>query len=154
MVIGSGPAGLEAARAAAVHGHQVTVFEKADRPGGRLLAAALPPYKEDVAALARALAVRAERAGAAVRLGETADRAVVEREKPDVLVVALGAEPSLPDLPGIHGPNVVLAEAVLKGEAAVSGSVLVIGGGLVGCETAEHIVERLMAPPLTRRRHR
>jgi 2,4-dienoyl-CoA reductase (NADPH2) len=156
MVIGGGPAGLEAARAAAVQGHQVTVFEKADRSGGRLLAAAMPPHKEEVAALARALAVRAQRAGATVRLGETADRAVVESEKPDLLVVALGAEPSLPDLPGIHGANVVLAEAVLEGEATVSGSVLVIGGGLVGCETAEHIVERLMAtsadapaPPVT-----
>jgi 2,4-dienoyl-CoA reductase (NADPH2) len=156
MVIGGGPAGLEAARAAAVHGHLVTVFEQADRPGGRLLAAALPPYKEDVAVLAQVLAVRVERAGVTIRLSEAADRAVVEREKPDVLVVALGAAPSLPDLPGIHGPNVVLAEAVLKGEAAVSGSLLVIGGGLVGCETAEHIVDRLMAatpevsiPPVT-----
>jgi 2,4-dienoyl-CoA reductase (NADPH2) len=145
MVIGGGPAGLEAARAAAVHGHHVTILEKAARPGGRLLAAALPPFKEEVAVLARALAVRAERAGVSIRLGEAGDRALVEREKPDVLVVALGAEPSFPDVPGINKPNVVLAEAVLRGEAAVSGSVLVIGGGLVGCETAEHIVGRLTA---------
>jgi 2,4-dienoyl-CoA reductase-like NADH-dependent reductase (Old Yellow Enzyme family)/thioredoxin reductase len=156
MVVGGGPAGLEAARATAARGHHVTLFEKAALPGGRLRVASLPPFKEEVAALAGALAARARQGGVDMRLGEEADRSTVEREKPDVLVVALGAVPSVPDLPGIHGPNIVLAEQVLGGEVTVTGSVLVVGGGLVGCETAEYIVERLMevareasSPPVT-----
>jgi len=154
--VGGGPAGLEAARATAARGHHVTLFEKAALPGGRLRVASLPPFKEEVAALAGALAARARQGGVDMRLGEEADRSTVEREKPDVLVVAWGAVPSVPDLPGIHGPNVVLAEQVLGGEVTVTGSVLVVGGGLVGCETAEYIVERLMevareasSPPVT-----
>jgi pyruvate/2-oxoglutarate dehydrogenase complex dihydrolipoamide dehydrogenase (E3) component len=77
-----------------------------------------------------------------MRLGEKADRHTILTAKPDVLVVAVGAEPCAPDIPGASGGNVALAEEVLAGERAVHGSVAVIGGGMVGCETAEYIWQR------------
>ena len=142
MVIGSGPAGLEAARVAALRGHDVTLYERGKEAGGKLLVAAIPPHKEELGNLARSLAARALRAGAKIRLGQEVDRAMIEREKPDALVVAVGAAPLVPGILGAKGGNVVLAEEVLTGRKSVSGSVLVIGGGMVGCETAEHVLQR------------
>ena len=95
--------------------------------------------KQELEDLVRALSTRAERAGVSIRLGQTVDRRLLEQEAPDVLVVAVGAEPRKPDVPGIDGDNVVLAEQVLTGEAVPSGPVVIVGGGLVGCETAEHL---------------
>jgi 2,4-dienoyl-CoA reductase-like NADH-dependent reductase (Old Yellow Enzyme family) len=142
MVIGGGPAGLEAARAAAARGHHVTLYEKAGRPGGRLLVAAVPPFKHELEDLVRALTVRAERAGVELRFGQAVDRETIEGERPDVLIVAVGAIASVLPVLGATGENVAFAEQVLAGDRSVGGEVLVIGGGLVGCETAEYMVER------------
>jgi 2,4-dienoyl-CoA reductase-like NADH-dependent reductase (Old Yellow Enzyme family)/thioredoxin reductase len=139
MVVGSGPAGLEAARAAALRGHDVRLYEAAETVGGRLRTGAMAPHKEALGALAESLATQALRAGAKLRCRRPVDRQLVERERPDVLVVAVGAAPSMPDIPGISRSNVVLAEEVLSGEKRAYGAVVVVGGGMVGCETAEHI---------------
>jgi hypothetical protein len=131
MVAGSGPAGLEAARVAALRGHDVRLYEAADPVGGRLRAGAIAPYKEALGALAESLATRALRAGAKLRCGWPVNRQLVERERPDVLVVAVGAAPSVPDIPGISRSNVVPAEEVPTGEKRVYGAVVVAGGPIL-----------------------
>jgi len=140
FVAGGGPAGLEAALTAAERGHRVTLFEKEAELGGWLRVGCLPPHKDDIRTLTRSLDVRARRAGVEIRLGSTLDAGVAEREQPDVLVVAVGASPIVPGIPGVHLPHVVSAEDVLTGEKAVQGRIIILGGGLVGCETAEFLL--------------
>lgn len=142
FIVGGGPAGLEAARTASARGHKVTVFEKEAETGGWLRVGCLPPHKGEIRTLASSLTVRAKKAGAEIRLQCEADQQVVEAGKPDVLVIAAGASPIVPAIPGVTAPHVVLAEDVLTGEKTVHGSVVVIGGGLVGCETAEFLAEK------------
>jgi len=141
-IVGGGPAGLEAARTAALRGHKVILFEKESETGGWLRVGCLPPHKEEIRTLALSMAVRAQKAGAEIRLCREAGPQTIVAEKPDVLVLALGAASLVPPIPGVHGSHVVLAEDVLTGRKTVRGSVIVIGGGLVGCETAEFLVER------------
>jgi 2,4-dienoyl-CoA reductase-like NADH-dependent reductase (Old Yellow Enzyme family)/thioredoxin reductase len=142
FIVGGGPAGLEAARTAAARGHKVTLFEKEAATGGWLRVGCLPPHKEEILTLAESLAVRAKKAGAEIRLHCEADPQTVAAGKPDVLVLAVGASPLVPSIPGVEAAHCVLAEDVLTGKKTVSGSVIVIGGGLVGCETAEFLVEK------------
>jgi 2,4-dienoyl-CoA reductase-like NADH-dependent reductase (Old Yellow Enzyme family)/thioredoxin reductase len=142
FIAGGGPAGLEAAFSAAERGHRVTLFEKEGELGGWLRVGCLPPHKGDIRALTQSLAVRARNAGVDIRLETALDVQTVESERPDVLVVAVGAVPIIPDIPGIHSANVVSAEEVLTGKKIVQGRVVVLGGGLVGCETAEFLAAK------------
>ncbi len=142
LVVGGGPAGMEAAMTAAMKGHRVTLYEKAREPGGWLLIGCLPPHKEEIGTLCKSLAVRTRKAGVEMRLNCEATPQTVEEAKPDVLILALGAGPLIPRIPGVTGGRVVMAEDVLTGRKTVSGSVLIIGGGLVGCETAEFLIEK------------
>ncbi|MFA6345623.1 MAG: FAD-dependent oxidoreductase [Syntrophales bacterium] len=142
FVVGAGPGGMTAAATAAARGHDVTVFDAAGAPGGRLVAAALPPFKEEIRTLIESQHVRARQAGVRFRFDHPVDPAFVEREKPDALVLATGADPLRLPVPGIDGPNVIPAEDVLTGRRAVRGRTVVIGGGSVGCETAEFLLER------------
>jgi pyruvate/2-oxoglutarate dehydrogenase complex dihydrolipoamide dehydrogenase (E3) component len=113
--------------------------------GGRLLIAAIPPYKDEVKPLLESLVVRAKRAGVKIKLHREAGPQTVEEEKPDALILAMGAESWVPEIPGAQGNNVLLAEEVLTGRKSVSGSVLVVGGGMVGCETAEFLFKQVRA---------
>ncbi len=142
FVAGSGPAGLIAAKTAAARGHEVTVFEKSSEPGGRLVFAALPPFKEDIRQLVKSLYVLAQKDGVTFRLNTELTPRAVEEARPDALILATGAEPLVPPIAGIDGPTVVSAEDVLSGCKRLQGAVVVIGGGMVGCETAEFLVEQ------------
>jgi 2,4-dienoyl-CoA reductase-like NADH-dependent reductase (Old Yellow Enzyme family)/thioredoxin reductase len=142
FIVGGGPAGLEAARVASARGHKVTLFEKEAEPGGWLRVGCLPPHKDEIRTLAGSLAVRARKAGAEIVLNHKAEPQAVAAGKPDVLILAAGALPLVPAIPGVDAPHVVAAEQVLTGEKAVSGAVIIIGGGLVGCETAEFLLEK------------
>lgn len=142
FIVGGGPAGLEAARVAAARGHKVTLCEKEAETGGWLRVGCLPPHKEEIRTLAGSLAIRAQKAGAEIRLNHEADPQTVAAGKPDVLVLAVGASPLVPSIPGVEAAHVVAAEDVLTGKKTVNGSVIVIGGGLVGCETAEFLAEK------------
>lgn len=144
-VVGGGPAGLEAAWAAAIRGHEVTLYDGAERAGGRLLLGSVPPFKETLAALADGLAARAMRAGVKMCLGRRADRQTIKSEQPDAVVIAIGGIPIRLEIPGADGPNVITVEELLTGKRVAVGSVLVIGGGIVGCEVAEYIWTRARA---------
>lgn len=141
FVVGAGPGGMEAAITAAQRGHNVTVFDRGKEPGGRLLVGCIPPFKEEIKTLIKSLAARARKDGAEIRLNVEVRPELVEKEKPDVLVLAVGAETIVPSIPGISGPNVATAEEVLTDKKKVGGAVIIIGGGMVGCETAEFLVE-------------
>ena len=142
MVIGGGPAGLEAARVAAKKGHKVTLFEKATELGGQLNIAQLPPRKKEIQRAVQDLAQAVCAEGVVLRLGETATPQSVLALAPDAVIVAVGATSFMPPIPGVQGPNVCDAWKVLAGEQAVHGRVVVVGGGVVGCEAAEHLASQ------------
>ena len=142
FVIGGGPGGMEAAMTAALRGHKVTLYDKGNELGGKLLIASIPPYKGELQTLVMSLAARARKAGVEVKLTSDVGPATIEKENPDVLIMATGSSSLVPNIPGVAGPNVVLAEEVLTGAKTVSGNILIVGGGMVGCETAEFLRER------------
>lgn len=139
VVIGGGPAGLEAARVAAKKGHHVTLFEKEDRLGGQLNIADVPPRKFEIRRATEDLVHAVRCGGVQLRLGETASPESVLALAPDAVILAVGASSFTPPIPGVDGPNVRDAWKVLAGAQEVSGRVAIIGGGVVGCETAEHL---------------
>ena len=141
LVVGGGPGGMEAARVAAERGHRVTLVERADRLGGQLLYAALPPHKEEWSEFVGYLSASLDRLGVEVMTGTEATADYVLQAAPETLVLATGAEPIIPDWPGMDGPNVAGALEVLKGEFETGPRVVIVGGGLVGCETAEKLVQ-------------
>jgi NAD(H)-dependent 7beta-hydroxy-3-oxo-delta4-cholenoic acid oxidoreductase len=143
MVIGAGPAGMEAARVAAQRGHRVTLFEKAPKTGGLFNLAAVPPHKQELTKVTKYLTMQLVKAGVEVRLNTEVTEAVVDRERPDVAIVATGGEPLVPEVPGVDGPRVTTYQEVLEGRVPIMpGKVLIIGGGMAGCETAEFMFQQ------------
>ncbi|MFC1943950.1 FAD-dependent oxidoreductase [Chloroflexota bacterium] len=143
LVVGGGPAGLEAARMAAVRGHSVTLFEKAAKLGGQINLASVPPLKQEICLVLKYLATQVEKAGVKVELGKEVTPELVGELKPDVVVVASGAAPFIPDMPGVEGERVCTAWDVLAGNAAQRArNIVVLGGGMVGCEVADCLASR------------
>lgn len=142
IVVGGGPAGLEAARVAALRGHSVTLFDKAVSLGGQLIAASLPPHKGVLAELISYLTTQVNRLGIKVELGREATPEVILKARPNAVVVASGVTPIVPELPGVEMAKVVDAMDVLTGKAKVGAKVVIIGGDLVGCETAEFLADK------------
>jgi 2,4-dienoyl-CoA reductase-like NADH-dependent reductase (Old Yellow Enzyme family)/thioredoxin reductase len=142
VVVGGGPAGMQAAVVAAKRGHKVTVFEKDAKLGGQLNIAALPPFKGDVFRWIDYLVSQVEKTGVKVELNADATAEIVTRRNPDAVVVAAGGVPAMPDIPGIDKPNVVTAQDVLSGKVKAGQGVVIIGGGMVGCETGHYLVEQ------------
>lgn len=136
LVVGGGPAGMEAARAAALRGHRVMLYEREDRLGGQLLLAAEPPYKSDLAILTDYLVRQVRKVGVEIELTKEVEAALVADIKPDVLILAAGVLPLIPQIPGIDRDCVVTAEEVLSHKVKVGRTVIILGGGIVGCETA------------------
>lgn len=141
-VVGSGPAGLEAARVARERGHEVTLYEREDRVGGKIAAAASAPSKHEVFLFRDYEERTMQRLGIDVRLDTPVTAALLDAEQPDAVIVAVGADALTPPIPGLDGPNVNDAQEYLRGEHDVpEGSrVVVIGGSATGCETAELLV--------------
>jgi 2,4-dienoyl-CoA reductase-like NADH-dependent reductase (Old Yellow Enzyme family)/thioredoxin reductase len=141
MVIGGGPSGLEVAFMAAARGHEVTLFEKEGVLGGQVRTAAIPPDKYRIASVIRWLKTEAKKSGAKMRMGEEVTVEKVRAFRPDVVVVATGSRPLVPNWPGISNKRVIYADDVLLGKVATGQKVLIIGGGSVGCETAHFLAE-------------
>ena len=142
VVIGGGPAGLEAARVAAKKGHKVTLFEKQKRLGGQLNIADVPPRKREMHRAVQDLVKAAGIEGVTIRLGQAATITSIIELKPEAVIVAVGASSFAPAIAGIDGVNVCDSWKVLSGDQKVSGCVAVIGAGLVGSETAEYLAEQ------------
>lgn len=142
LVIGGGPAGMEAARVAALRGHEVTLYEKKNKLGGQLDLATIPPHKDNLQLLTPYLSNQLAKAGVKVELGRGVTADVIAQMKPDAVVLATGLTPSTPGIPGIQGDNVVTVEDVLMGKAQVGDKVIIIGGGMAGCETTEFLVAK------------
>jgi 2,4-dienoyl-CoA reductase-like NADH-dependent reductase (Old Yellow Enzyme family)/thioredoxin reductase len=155
FIAGGGPAGMEAARVAALRGHKVTLYEKNKKLGGQLILAAIPPYKKDIAALTAYMINQVKKANVKVELGKALTVEEVKKNKPDVVIIAAGVKSLIPtaeDIPGIDTlKNVVTADDVLLGKAKVGDKVFIVGGDLVGCETAEYLADQGKQVTIARR---
>jgi 2,4-dienoyl-CoA reductase (NADPH2) len=162
VVVGGGPAGMEAARVAAIRGHQVTLYEKEGRLGGLLQLAAMIKGTEieDLPRINRYLERQVRQAGVRVCCGTEVTAALIEREKPDAVVIAGGGLPAVPNLPGIDNPHVVSTQTLHKQSKffmklfgprllrrlsrlylPIGKRVIIIGGSIQGCETAEFLTK-------------
>jgi len=142
MVIGGGAAGMNAAIAASKRGHEVTLYEKGDELGGQLFLAASPPGREEFAELAYDLEEQVFSSNIAVCLNQNVDAGLIEEEKPDHVILATGAAPVTPPIPGVDLPHVVQAWDVLNEKAYTGKRVVILGGGAVGVETALLLAEK------------
>lgn len=142
VIVGGGPGGLEAARIAALRGHQVTLFEKAEKLGGRFNLACVPPFKQEFVLAIKWLARQVEKSGVQVELGREVTPELLAKIKPDVVIIATGATTKVPNIPGINREGVVIADDILAGKVNFSSRVAVLGGGGIGCEVADFIAQR------------
>jgi len=160
LVVGGGVAGMEAARVAAIRGHEVTLYEKGEALGGHLLEASVPDFKIDLGRLNEWYRGQLRKLEVKVELETEVTIDLVKRENSDVVFVATGSKPIIPDIPGIEKPNVVTCIDLLLGTREAGESVVVVGAGLIGCETAlwlakqgrkttvvEMLPEPLITPP-------
>ena len=135
-VVGGGPAGMEAAMVTAQRGHAVTLLEKQPELGGYLIQAGSHSFKKEVSELNRWFRYMLRKLKVDVRTGVDADPAYIEGLKPDVVILAAGYDPVLPNIEGIHGPHVLDVTQAYRFHDKIGDRPLIIGGGLVGCELA------------------
>ncbi len=142
VVVGGGPAGMQAAVVCARRGHEVVLMECSDKLGGTVNAAKMPPFKYEVGIVTENFCYELKKYGVTVKLNTCADKETVLNEKPDAVIVATGTVPLRPPIPGLDQPNVYTAQDVLLGKVKAEGKSVVIGGGVVGMETADLLLEQ------------
>jgi len=142
VVVGSGPGGLKAAYIAAQKGHDVTCYEKSTVLGGQFRVAGIPSTKHDILSAIKHYVTMGRKYGVTFKTGTEVTAELIQKEKPDVVILATGSVPLLPKIKGIENPSFLKAIDVLEGKRETGEKVLVIGGGMVGSETAEFIAER------------
>ena len=140
-IIGGGPAGMKAAEIAARRGHQVTLYEEKERLGGRFLLAAIPPKKQILKEFLDHLIRQLGKLPVRIISGKPFDLALSKKEKPDVVIIATGAKPFFPAIDGIRESKVISVEDALSDSASLGRKVLVVGGGGIGAEVADHLSE-------------
>jgi len=142
LVIGGGPGGMEAARVAALRGHRVSLWEKEQELGGHLKPGSVLVFKERYRRLRDYLLLQLGKAGVEIALGKEATPALIDQLKPDVVVVATGSTAAIPHIVvGVERENVVTAIDLLEGKRESGQTVVIIGGGIVGCETALYLAQ-------------
>lgn len=139
MIVGGGPGGLTAAWVAAKRGHKVSLYEKENVLGGQFRVGAIPPGRGEITKAVRHFILMGEKYGVDFHLGVEVTPELVASNKPDVLIVATGGVPLMPAIKGIDNPTLAPAAEILEGRKPMGGAVLVIGGSLVGLETADFI---------------
>lgn len=143
LVAGGGPGGLQAAVTAARRGHKVILCEKTDALGGILKGEQAIPFKYEMYELGNTLGTLAEKEGVEIRLNTEVTKEYVENENVDALIIAVGSSPLVPPIPGLDGENVVVVNNYYleKDKLKDAKEVVVLGGGLAGCETAIHLAQ-------------
>lgn len=142
VVIGGGPGGMEAARIAALKGHDVTLFERDMEPGGQLKAASQPAFKSALQELVEYLVFQLHKLGVKVETNKEVTPDMVYQMNPDAVVLATGASPAKSSLPGARRKNVMTAVDLLSGKRKVGNKVIVVGASLVGCDTALYLAQK------------
>ena len=140
-IIGGGPAGMKAAEIAALRGHQVTIYEKNGKLGGRFLLAAIPPKKLILRDFIEYLTRQLKKLPVKITLGKPFTPVSLRRGKPDVVIVATGAKPFFPPIDGIQESKAISVEDALSGSIALGKKILVVGGGGIGAEVADYLSE-------------
>jgi 2-enoate reductase len=142
LVIGGGPAGMEATRVAALRGHKVTLWEKNGRLGGNLIPAAVPEFKSDVKNLLEYLSSQIEKLEVQVELNKEGTPELIMNSKADEVIVATGATPIFLDIPGYEKKQVTTAVDLFLGKKEAGERVVIIGGGVIGCEVALWLAQK------------
>lgn len=142
VVIGAGPAGLEASRVLARRGHRVTLLEKEPHIGGQLAQAAIPPHKDRLKPLLAYFSSQLQTLNVDIRTSVAADVHEVTQLQPDVVLFAAGARQAVPSIPGVELSHVTTPMNLLYERYQPGSTAVVIGGGLTGCEVAEFLDER------------
>lgn len=141
VVVGGGPGGLKAAHTAALRGHKVILLEKEPELGGILKSEQALPFKHEMYELSLTFAKQCRDAGVEIRLNTEATKELLEKEAPDAVIIAAGSSPLVPPIPGIHGENVTIVNNYYLEKEKVGDEVVVLGGGLAGCEAAIHLAQ-------------
>jgi 2-enoate reductase len=146
LVIGGGPAGMEAARVCKLRGHDVFLWEKGDRLGGNLMAASTPDFKDDYKLLLEYLKTQIRKVGVPVEFGKEGTLELILKFNPDVVFISTGATHFIPEIEGLeigmkNGKVMTAVDALLK-KKEIGTSVIVMGAGLIGCETALHLAQK------------
>ncbi len=149
LVVGGGPAGMEAARLSAIKGYKVILCEKEDSLGGKIIAASKPPHKEDFINYIKVTENKIRDLNVEIKLKLEVTEELIKEINPDYVFIAAGSNSIIPSIEGINSENVITAEEVLLAEECklqkiLKGEILIIGGGIVGLETTEYLISKFM----------
>lgn len=142
MIIGGGPAGMEAARVAALRGHSVALYEQKDRLGGHLVAGSVPEFKKDIRKLLKWYQRQLKKLDVSIHTSSPVTFDMIDAKTPDEIIFATGSKPIIPPIEGIENPKVAHCIDVLNDSDLLGKNVVIIGGGLVGCEIALWALEK------------